>query len=128
MGGGYYGRIGQYELRGVLGHGGTATVYRGYQPGLDREVAIKVIAVHYAQDSTFRERFRREARAIARLRHPNILAVYDFGEEGDAAYLVTELIAGGSLQGRLGRPLRPEDAARLARQIGQALDYAHALG
>ncbi|HEX5501297.1 MAG TPA: serine/threonine-protein kinase, partial [Thermomicrobiales bacterium] len=121
-------RIGPYEIRGLLGRGGMSTVYRAYQPALDREVAVKVLSGPRAADPVFRERFRRETRAIARLRHPNILAVYDSGEVGGEPYLVSELIAGGSLQSRLGRPLDPRDVARLARQIGAALDYAHGQG
>lgn len=126
--GSYFGRIGQYELRGILGRGGMATVYRAYQPSLDREVAIKVVSVRWAQDPVFRERFTREARMVARLRHPHILDIYDFGEENGATYLVTELIAGGTLQERLGRPLPLTEIARIARQIGDALDYAHGQG
>lgn len=121
-------RIGQYELRGVLGQGGMATVYRAYQPSLDREVAVKVIAKQFASDVDFRERFRREARAVARLRHPNILAVYDFGEDDGAAYLVTELVKGGTLHARTGRVLQPREVARLVRQLGEALDHAHGAG
>lgn len=122
------GRIGQYELRGILGQGGMATVYRAYQPALDREVAIKVIAKQFASDVNFRERFRREARAVARLRHPNILAVYDFGEADGASYLVTEFIKGGTLHSRSGRVMQPRQVARLIRQLGEALDHAHGAG
>lgn len=122
------GRIGPYELRGVLGQGGMATVYRAYQPALDREVAIKVIAKQFASDPNFRERFRREARAVARVRHPNILAVYDFGEVDGASYLVTELINGGTLHARSGRVMQPRQVARLIRQLGEALDHAHGAG
>ncbi|HET8630767.1 MAG TPA: tetratricopeptide repeat protein [Thermomicrobiales bacterium] len=128
MGAGEAGRIGPYEIRGLLGRGGMSTVYRAYQPALDREVAVKVLTGSHAADPIFRERFRREARAVARLRHPNILAVYDSGEAGGEPYLVSELIEGGTLQRHLGRPLDPRDVARLARQIGAALDYAHGQG
>ena len=119
---------GRYELREVLGRGGMATVYRAYQPGLDRFVAVKVIAANLAHDPDFIERFRREARTVARLRHPNILTVHDFGEEGGLLYLVTELIAGGTLQARLPEIRTAERACALLAQVGAALDFAHAQG
>jgi serine/threonine protein kinase/Flp pilus assembly protein TadD len=130
MNGGAYGKIGGYELRGILGRGGMSTVYRAYQPALDREVALKVMTTQGQDEPTaaMRERLRREARSVARLRHPHILAVYDFGESGNFAYIVMELIDGGTLQQRLGQPLPLRDVARLARQIGEALDYAHVNG
>lgn len=121
-------RIGPYELRGVLGRGGAATVYRGYDPGLGREVAIKVMTIKEGQEPLLRERFRREAQAVARLRHPNIVTVYSSGEERGVPYLVMELFPGGALARRLGRPLALTDAATVIRQIGGALDYAHAQG
>ncbi len=120
--------IGTYELRGVLGRGGSATVYRAYDPALGREIAIKVMAMREHEDAVLRERFRREARAIARLRHPNIVSIYASGEERGVPYLVMELFPAGALSRRLGRPLPVRDAAMLARQIGAALDYAHAQG
>ncbi|MGN6812744.1 MAG: protein kinase domain-containing protein [Thermomicrobiales bacterium] len=130
MSGGAYGQIGGYELRGILGRGGMATVYRAYQAALDREVALKVLSTQGQDEPTaaMRERLRREARSVARLRHPHILAVYEVGEAGDLAYIVMELVDGGTLQQRLGQPLPLRDVARLARQIGEALDYAHSKG
>lgn len=101
-------QIGQYEIKGVLGRGGMATVYRAYQPSLDREVAIKVMSSQFSGDTTFQERFRREARAIGILRHPNILAVYDFGQEGATPYLITELMEGKTLREPHGESTRPE--------------------
>src|SRR4051812_43817455 len=74
-------QIGPYEIRGVIGRGGMATVYRAFQPSLAREVAIKVIISNYTHDPSFVERFQREARAIASLRHPNILTIHDFGQD-----------------------------------------------
>jgi serine/threonine-protein kinase len=119
---------GRYELRAVLGRGGMATVYRAYQPGLDREVAVKVIAANLAHDPDFAERFRREARTVARLRHPHILMVHDFGEEQGLLYLTTELIVGGTLQDQLTGGLSSGRALELLSQVGEALDYAHARG
>ncbi|MFN0071971.1 MAG: protein kinase domain-containing protein [Chloroflexota bacterium] len=89
--------VGRYRILEQLGRGGMATVYRAYQPDLDRGVAIKVIAEIYADDPTFQQRFRTEAVAVARLRHQNILTVYDYGQHGSQAYLVTELVDGGTL-------------------------------
>jgi serine/threonine-protein kinase len=119
---------GRYELRAVLGRGGMATVYRAYQPGLDRDVAVKVIAANLAHDPEFIERFRREARTVARLRHPHILTVHDFGEEEGLLFLVTELVAGGTLQSRLPELRSPERIVEIVAQIGAALDFAHAQG
>jgi serine/threonine-protein kinase len=119
---------GRYELRDVLGRGGMATVYRAYQQALDRQVAVKIMAANLAHDPDFVERFRREARTVARLRHPNILTVHDFGEEDGLLYLVTELIAGGTLQSRLHELRSSDRAVELIAQVGAALDYAHAQG
>lgn len=119
---------GRYELRDVLGRGGMATVYRAYQPSLDRQVAVKIIASNLAHDPEFVERFRREARTVARLRHPNILTVHDFGEEDGLLFLVTELIGGGTLQSRLHELRSSDRAVELIAQVGAALDFAHAQG
>ena len=120
-------QVGQYELREQLGRGGMAVVFRAYQPSLDREVAIKVLQ-NPSGDADFVERFRREARSISRLRHPNILTVYDFGEQDGLAYMVGELIEGGTLATRLGRPLQFEWVGVQLAAVASALDYAHASG
>src|SRR4051794_29255842 len=90
--------LGQYRIVGEIGRGGMATVYRAYQASLDRHVAFKVL--HAEGDSEFRERFKREARTLAQLRHPNIVQVYDLGEQDDLLYIVMELIEGTSLRQR----------------------------
>jgi tRNA A-37 threonylcarbamoyl transferase component Bud32 len=124
-------RLGNYRVVAGLGQGGMAKVYKGYQPMLDRYVAIKVLAPHFATDEEFRARFQREAAAIARLRHPNIVQVYDFGEEGQIHYMVMEYIAGDSLKMRLrvaraaGERLPPEEVLTVLRGVAAALDYAH---
>src|SRR5947207_2417168 len=97
--------LGQYEITEEIGRGGMATVYKAYQPNLDAYVAIKVMSTSLARDSGFLERFRQEARMVARLHHPNILHVYDFGEQDGNSYIVMEYIQGGTLKDRLGRPL-----------------------
>src|SRR3954466_7856277 len=100
--------LGQYKVPGRLAAGGMATVYRGYHDALDRVVAIKVLPAHSAQDEEFLGRFRQEAKTVARLRHSNILEVYDFGEGGDGIfYIVNEYMGGGTLSARLGPPVDP---------------------
>ena len=108
-----------------------AKVYKGYQPLLDRYVAIKVLAPHFATDEEFRARFQREAAAIARLRHSNVVQVYDFGVEGPIHYMVMEYIAGDTLKSRIrlaragGEPLTPREVLAVLRGVAAALDYAH---
>ncbi len=121
-------QIGPYEIRGVLGEGGMATVYRAYQPSLAREVAIKVMSSRFTDDETFVARFRREALAISRLKHPNILSIYDSGQEGATPYIVTELLDGKTLRERMGQPIELKAAANYLRQLASALDYAHENG
>lgn len=120
--------LGAYVITARLGRGGMATVYQAHHPALDRNVAIKVLWPTLAETPGFLERFRREARAASRLRHPHILTVYDFGEHDGIAYMVTELLPGGSLAERLGRPLPYTEILRVLRGIGSALDVAHRAG
>lgn len=119
---------GRYELLAVLGRGGMATVYRARQPALDRFVAVKVIAPSFASEPNFVERFRREARTVARLHHPHILTIHDFGDDAGLLYLVTELIEGGTLRDYLRGPLPIPSALAILEQVGAALDYAHQQG
>lgn len=121
--------IGGYELAEAIGQGGGAVVYRAFQPQLERWVAIKVLNIEGAGGWQFLRRFRREARAIAALRHPNILNIHDYGEDKGRAYIVMELVEGGSLQQRIGRPA--DDCAKalnLVIPVGEALAYAHSKG
>ncbi|MBN2006688.1 MAG: serine/threonine protein kinase [Anaerolineae bacterium] len=123
--------LGHYEIIAKIGAGGMATVYRAKQPSLGREVAVKVLSDELARDPEFRERFLREARAVAQLTHPHILPVYDFGEETEThtLYFVTQYVEGGSLAQRLeSGPLPVEDAARIGAQVARALDFAHRRG
>ncbi len=120
--------LGNYRVIEQIGRGGMATVYRAFQPALSREVAIKVLPGFFAEDASFVERFRREAIAVANLRHPNILAVYDYGEQDDTAYIVTELAEGGTLADLLGAPLSVARAVALLRPVAAALDHAHTAG
>src|SRR5258708_14720128 len=93
--------LAQYEILSVLGQGGMAIVYKAHQPSMDRDVAIKVISGQLAGDPSFVSRFEREARLIAKLQHPHILPVYDFGRDENVLYLVMRLVEGGALDQRL---------------------------
>ncbi len=121
--------IGSYQIGEEIGQGGMATVYRAYQTQLERWVAIKIMQTAQASSTDFLTRFRREARAIAALRHPNILNIYDYGEERGIAYIVMEYIAGGTLKARLTeQSFEWPDAATLIIPVGKALAYAHSEG
>lgn len=113
-----------------IGEGRMAVVYRAYQPHLERWVAVKILRVSETDDrAEFLRRFRQEARAIAALRHPNILTIYDYGEVQGTAYIVMEYVPGGSLKARLtGRPIPWSEVAGWIIPVGQALAYAHAQG
>jgi len=126
--------LGQYKVMELVGRGAMAVVYRGYQPMIDRYVAIKLVRPHFATDQEFMVRFQREATAIARLRHPNVVQVYDFGVEGRRYYMVLEFIDGPTLKQVLqqaraeGRPLPASQIAAILRDVAAALDYAHGIG
>ncbi|GIW08457.1 MAG: hypothetical protein KatS3mg060_3262 [Dehalococcoidia bacterium] len=121
--------LGACELGEPIGRGGMATVYRAVQRSLGRTVAVKVLPPYFQHDPTFLERFRREAAAIARLEHPHILTVHDFGEERGIAYLILEYVSGGSLRdATAGRPLPLPLVATIVQQLAEALDYAHGQG
>jgi serine/threonine protein kinase len=122
------GRLGSYEIVEKIGAGGMGAVYKGYQTALGRYVAIKVLPPQTAGDPAFGERFAQEARAIGKLRHPNIVTAFDFAHEGDIAYLVSEFIDGGTLADQLGTPLPLDYAIGILTPIAGALDYAHARG
>jgi serine/threonine protein kinase len=119
--------LGKYKLVEEIGRGGMAVIYKAYQESLDRHVAIKVLLMERAS-SDFAERFNREARAVARLSHPNILPIYDFGHEGDLSYIVMKYAPAGTLKGRMGKSMAPEEAVRFVSQIAAALDHAHERG
>jgi putative two-component system response regulator len=120
--------LGAYRVMGRVGRGGMATVYRAYHAALDRYVALKVMPEFFAEDVSYRERFQQEARSIARLKHHNILEVFDFGYEEELAYLVMELVEGGTLADRVGKPLELRDVIQTLEPIASALDYAHSQG
>ena len=119
----------RYEILGVVGRGGMGTVYRARHPGLDRVVALKVLAPRLAADPEFVRRFEREARTLASLSHPNIVAVHDTGVEAGTPFLVMEFVEGVSLRKLLAdRRLPPEEALGIVPPLCDALEYAHARG
>lgn len=120
---------GQYEVIEEIAKGGMASIYRGRQRSLGRDVAIKVLPGFLSGDPEYLTRFRREATAIAGLQHPNILPVYDFGEENGLTYIVMLLVPGAkTLRERLGEPVEMNFAVKIINQIADSLDYAHAKG
>ncbi|MCP4357305.1 MAG: serine/threonine protein kinase, partial [Chloroflexi bacterium] len=103
-----------------------ATVYKAYEPGTDRHVAIKILPRQFSQDPTFRERFRREAKAIAKLEHLHILPIFAYGEDDDITYMAMRYLQDGTLTDRIKQgPLPLNEAGHLLNQIAGALDYAH---
>lgn len=121
--------FGRYSIERELGRGGMATVYLAHDPNFGRNVALKVLAATFLHDPMFRARFDREAHIIARLEHPAIVPVYDFGEEAGQPYLVMRYMPGGSLEDRLAKgPLPVEECLRILQQLGPALDEAHRRG
>jgi len=120
--------IGQYHIVKQIGRGGMATVYKAYQPNLDRYVSVKVLAADPADTRGFIARFEREARAVAKLRHRNILTIFDYGRQGDVFYLAMEYVGGGTLIERLGWPQELAYAVNIVSQVGDALAYAHRQG
>jgi hypothetical protein len=119
-------KLGQFEVVELLGQGGMATVYKAYQPALDRFVAIKVFPAS-PTGPTFLEHFTREARAVAKLYHPHILPIHDFGEQDGTTYIVMEYVSGGTLKRRLkpNQPMPLRDALDVVLQACQALECAH---
>lgn len=122
-------RLGPYEIVAPLGAGGMGVVYRARDARLERDVAIKVISEELAHDTEAVRRFEREARAVAALSHPNILALHDVGQTAGIPFAVTELLEGESLRARLTRgALAWRQAAGIARAIADGLAFAHARG
>ncbi len=117
-----------YRIKRTLGKGGMATVYLAVQESFDREVALKVMAPHLVADSTFAERFLREARIVAHLAHPHIVSVYTAGVSNGNYFLAMELHTGGDLASKIAGGIDHAQAIDILRQIGGALNYAHARG
>ncbi len=117
--------LGKFEIVDRIGAGGMATVFKAYQHTLDRFVAIKVLPTNYANDDIFQERFKREARSVAKLTHPNIVQIHDFGEQDNVTYIVMEYVDGGTLKDRLKHPLPATEAIGYVIQAAEGLDCAH---
>lgn len=118
---------GRYEILERIGGGGMALVYKGHDILLHRKVAVKVLRGQYVHDEEFISRFRREAQAAASLSHPNVVSIYDVGQEGEVHYIVMEYIEGTTLNELIKQraPLPVEEAVHIAAQICDALDHAH---
>jgi serine/threonine protein kinase len=118
-----------FDLRAFIGQGGMGAVYRAVQPELDRTVAIKVLASETGRDPEFMERFRREAATLARLDHPNIVKLFDYGEREGFAYFVMEFVDGVDLSRRMATgPLAPDEAFDITTQLCDALQHTHERG
>lgn len=126
--------LGRYQVLARLGRGGMAEVYKGYQPNLDRYVAIKVLHPSMVEEADFVERFQREARNVARLRHPNIVQVVDSDVQGDFYFMVMEYLDGPTLRAALeevhrrGEEMPLGVALRIVSDVAAALNYAHEMG
>ncbi len=120
--------LGQYHIVETIGRGGMATVFKAQQATLERFVAVKVLMPQHAGTPEFRERFIREAKAVAQLNHPNILPIIDYGQSGDLIYIVMKYVGGGTLADRLKHPIDLATTTRLITQLAGALDHAHGRG
>jgi serine/threonine protein kinase len=122
-------QLGAYQIVAPLGEGGMAAVYKAYQPGMERYVALKVLPQQLAKDPQFVGRFEQEAKVLANLQHPHILPVFDYGESDGYTYIVMPLVESGTLDDLMvGQPLPLDQVNRIISQVGDALDYAHTQG
>ena len=121
---------GRYELLELIGKGGMSSVYKAHDRLLDRQIAVKILHPHFTEDEEYVERFRREARAVAQLSHPNIVTVIDRGEDEGRQFIVFEYVEGENLKQRLERtgPMPARDALLMALQMARALAFAHGRG
>ena len=120
--------IGRYQILAPLGEGGMATVYKALDTHLDCEVAVKVIRVDQLAPAVLEKalkRFEREAKEVAKLNHPNIVRVMDYGEHEGIPYLVMPYLHGGTLKQKMGSPIPYQKAVLLLEPIARALEYAH---
>jgi predicted Ser/Thr protein kinase len=114
----------QLEIVEVLGQGGMGVVYKARQPGLDRFVALKILSLDAGKDPSFAQRFALEARSLARLNHPNIIGVYDFGQTGGLYYFIMEYVDGTNLREMI-KKLTPKEALAIVPKVCEALQFAH---
>lgn len=120
--------LGHCVIDELLGQGGMARVYRGKQENLDRFVAIKVLPPYYAADPAFVERFKLEARAMAKLSHPNIVTVHDTGEENGRLFIIMEYVGGGTLKQKMSNSMQMREVIQVISEVAGALTYAHSMG
>jgi len=121
--------LGQFRIVERIGSGGMATVFKAYQPTLDRYVAIKVLPAYHARDPIFVKRFVQEARSVAKLQHANIVPIHDYGEQDNITYIVMEYVDGGTLKDRLKqRQLTVLEAVDFVIQAAEGLGCAHSHG
>src|SRR5438874_3294113 len=121
--------LGQFRIVERIGSGGMATVFKAYQPTLDRYVAVKVLPAFHARDPIFVKRFVQEARSVAKLQHANIVPIHEFGEQDNITYIVMEYVDGGTLKDRLKqRPVTVPEAVDFVIQAAEGLGCAHGHG
>lgn len=122
--------LGRYRIQGQLGHGAMSVIYRGYDPEIDRVLAIKTLRAEFAEREDYRRRFLAEARAAGTLTHPGIVTIFDVGQSGDVPFIAMELIEGPTLDQfvRLSPALSLRAVLKIAIQVADALDYAHRHG
>lgn len=120
--------LGHCVIDELLGQGGMARVYRGKQENLDRFVAIKVLPPYYAADPAFVERFKLEARAMAKLSHANIVTVHDTGEENGRLFIIMEYVGGGTLKQKMANSMQMREVIQVISEVAGALTYAHSMG
>src|SRR5574341_559021 len=126
--------LGKYRIVARLGRGGMAEVYKAYQPGLNRYVSVKVLHSHMLEEENFVARFEREALAIGKLRHPNIVQALDLDREGDIYFMAMEFIDGPTLKDELKarrtttNPFNLKEISRIFSALCSAIDYAHSRG
>jgi serine/threonine protein kinase len=121
---------GRYELEELVGSGGMSSVYRAHDRLLERTVALKILHEQFTRDDSYVERFRREARAVAQLAHPNIVTVIDRGEQDGRQFIVFEYVDGMNLKELMTQegPVSPREAIELALQVARGLSFAHESG
>ena len=122
--------LGKYQIGPEIGRGGMGAVYKGYDPALNRAVAVKILAPHLTWERRFVDRFVQEARTVAQLNHPHIVSIHDVGVQDGVYYLVMAFVEGETLRDLIVRQgaLPPRRAAEILAQVAQALDYAHQRG
>ncbi|HVB72038.1 MAG TPA: protein kinase [Ktedonobacteraceae bacterium] len=121
--------LGQFRIVERIGSGGMATVFKAYQPNLDRYVAVKVLPAYHARDPIFLKRFQQEARSVAKLQHANIVPIHEFGEQDGITFIVMEYVDGGTLKDRLKtRPVSVAEAVDFVIQAAEGLGCAHGHG